>query len=103
MEQVLVDLRLPGEGVVGIEPDDGARELLQEHDQPPFEALSMALDPIVGGDVPVVVGRHQAAQEFRIDLRFVMEADRRQSLTEILDLTEDMKRQIELLKRASGN
>ena len=38
----------------------------------------------------------------RIDLRFVMEIDNKKRLEEILHLTDDMKKQIDLLTKASG-
>src|SRR5690606_29731735 len=38
----------------------------------------------------------------RIDLRFVMEVDSRQRLKQILELTDEMKEQIDRLTQASG-
>lgn len=46
--------------------------------------------------------RESWAKNRRIDLRFVMEIDSRQRLEEILKLTDEMKRQIERLEKASG-
>lgn len=46
--------------------------------------------------------REAWAKNRRIDLRFVMEVDSRERLHEILDLTDEMKRQIDRLTKASG-
>lgn len=46
--------------------------------------------------------REAWAKNRRIDLRFVMEVNSRQRLEEILKLTDEMKKQIERLERASG-
>lgn len=46
--------------------------------------------------------REAFARNRRIDLRFVMEVDSRERLREILDLTDEMKQQIDRLTRASG-
>lgn len=54
--------------------------------------------PIAAGNTLDVLARNR-----RIDLRFVMETDTQNRLREVLDLTEEMQQQIDLLRRLSGS
>ena len=101
--EVEVDLGLAAQRVVGVEPHPGPHELLQLHHEPRPEARAVGLDAVVGGDVPVVVGRHEPREQLRVDPRVVgegLELERGQLLDLLVGVEPEVPAPADLLPDA---